>query len=205
VDANPDFAVQEAMNNRSDLINWQMNEGMAERILTEAKRSRRLNADMNISYGLNQTGSTFDAATQNPLESQYAGIGFSIPIASMGQNRAIQKAAELSLDARREQNQANRNNLELEVYAAALQILQLKNSLNISTKADTIAQKRFEVARNRYRIGTVDITNLLIAQNEKDAALINYVNTLRGYWVSYFRLRRLTLFDFEKKERLVQQ
>jgi outer membrane protein TolC len=204
VEANPDFAVQEAMNNRSDLINWEMNEGLAQRNLIEAKRSRRLSADMNISYGLNQTGSTFDAATQNPLESQYAGIGFSIPIASMGQNRANQKAAELSLDARREQNQANRNNLELEVYAAALLISQLKNSLDISTKADTIAQKRYEVARNRYRIGTVDITNLLIAQNEKDAALINYVNTLRDYWVAYFRLRRLTLFDFEKKERLVK-
>jgi outer membrane protein TolC len=203
IEANPEFAVMEALTNRSDLVAWEMTEGQANRNLIEAKRARRLSADMNISYGLNQTGATFDAATQNPLESQYAGIGFSIPIASMGQNRSNQKAAELNLEARKQQNQANKNNLELEVYAAALQLQQLKNSLIISSKADTIAQKRYEVARNRYRIGTVDITNLLIAQNEKDSALINYVNTLRDYWVSYFRLRRLTLYDFEKKEKLV--
>ncbi len=43
-----------------------------------------------------------------------------------------------------------------------------------------------------------------LPQNEKDSALIGYVNTLRDYWVSYFRLRRLTLFDFEKKERLIK-
>jgi outer membrane protein TolC len=205
VNIDPQLALNEALANRSDLIMWNMNENFAERSLIEAKRSRRLAADMNISYGLNQTGGTFDAATQNPLESQFAGISFNIPLASMGQNRALQKAAEANLEAQQQQNLNNQYNLEQEVFAAALQMNQLKSSLIISSKADTIAQKRYEVARNRYRIGTVDITNLLIAQNEKDQALITYVNTLRDYWVSYFRIRRLTLFDFEKSQKLVQQ
>lgn len=116
----------------------------------------------------------------------------------------MQKAAEANLEAQQQQNLNNQYNLEQEVFAAALQMNQLKSSLIISAKADTIAQKRYEVARNRYRIGTVDITNLLIAQNEKDQALITYVNTLRDYWVSYFRIRRLTLFDFEKGKKLFQ-
>jgi outer membrane protein TolC len=206
-DINPDplLAVSEAKNNRSDLIGWQMNENQAQRAFREAQLSRRLSADMNISYGLNQTGSTFDASTKNPLESQFAGINFTIPLASMGANRALQKSAQYNLEAQREQNQNNINNLEQEVYASSLQFLQLKSSLKISSKADTIAQKRYEVARNRYRIGTVDITNLLIAQNEKDQALITYVNTLRDFWVAYFRLRRLTLYDFENKVRLVTE
>jgi outer membrane protein TolC len=205
IDVDPQLALNEALANRSDLIMWDMNENFAERSLIEAKRSRRLAADMNISYGLNQTGGTFDAATQNPLESQFAGISFNIPLASMGQNRALQKAAEANLEAQQQQNLNNQYNLEQEVFAAALQMNQLKSSLIISSKADTIAQKRYEVARNRYRIGTVDITNLLIAQNEKDQALITYVNTLRDYWVSYFRIRRLTLFDFEKGKKLFQK
>lgn len=205
VNIDPQLALNEALANRSDLIMWNMNENFAERSLIEAKRSRRLAADMNISYGLNQTGGTFDAATQNPLESQFAGISFNIPLASMGQNRALQKAAEANLEAQQQQNLNNRYNLEQEIFAAALQMNQLKSSLIISSKADTIAQKRYEVARNRYRIGTVDITNLLIAQNEKDQALITYVNTLRNYWLAYFRIRRLTLFDFEKNLKLVQQ
>ncbi|MCB0820126.1 MAG: TolC family protein, partial [Bacteroidetes bacterium] len=195
----------EAMNNRSDPLNWAMNENSARRALTEAKRNRRLSADMNISYGLNQTGATFDASTQNPLESQFAGISFSIPIASMGLNRANQKAAEAGLEAQQAQIELNRNNMEQSVFAAALQLKQLENSLNISAKADTIAQKRYEVAKNRYRIGTVDITNLLIAQNEKDQALITYVNTLGDYWMAYYSLRRLTLYDFVEGKRLVTE
>jgi outer membrane protein TolC len=202
IDPDPQLAVNEAKNNRSDLISWQMNENQAQRAYREAQLSRRLSADMNISYGLNQTGTTFDAATKSPLESQFAGVNFSIPIATMGYNRAIQKSAQSNLEAQQERNRNNMNNMEQEVFAAALQFKQLRSSLEISAKADTIAQKRYEVARNRYRIGTVDITNLLIAQNEKDQALITYVSTLRDFWVAYFRLRRLTLYDFEKKERL---
>ncbi len=198
----PSKAVSEAKNNRSDLIGWKMNENQAQRAYREAQLSRRLSADMNISYGLNQTGATFDASTKNPLESQFAGINFSIPIASMGMNRAQQKSAQYNLEAQHEQNANNLNNLEMEVFASALQFSQLRSSLHISSIADTIAQKRYEVARNRYRIGTVDITNLLIAQNEKDQALITYVSTLRDFWIAYYRLRRLTLFDFEKNERL---
>jgi outer membrane protein TolC len=199
----PQKAILEALNNRSDPLNWQISENTAQRSLTEAKRNRRLNADMNVSYGLNQTGVTFDASTQNPLESQFAGISFNIPIASMGLNRANTKAAEAGLEARKAEIERNRNNLEQSVFSAALQIKQLENSLIISAKADTIAQKRYEVAKNRYRIGTVDITNLLIAQNEKDQALITYVTTLGNYWTAYYRLRRLTLFDFAEGKRLV--
>lgn len=205
LNVDPQKAILEALNNRSDPLNWQISENTAQRSLTEAKRNRRLNADMNVSYGLNQTGVTFDASTQNPLESQFAGISFNIPIASMGLNRANTKAAEAGLEARKAEIERNRNNLEQSVFSAALQIKQLENSLIISAKADTIAQKRYEVAKNRYRIGTVDITNLLIAQNEKDQALITYVNTLGNYWTAYYRLRRLTLFDFAEGKRLVME
>ena len=61
-----------------------------------------------------------------------------------------------------------------------------------------MAAKRFEVAYNRYVIGRIDMDNLYVAQNEKDQALQQYVQSLRGYWLAYYRLRRVTLYDFEK-------
>jgi outer membrane protein TolC len=36
-----------------------------------------------------------------------------------------------------------------------------------------------------------------MAQNEKNEALNQYVQALRGYWTAHYRLRRLTLYDFE--------
>jgi outer membrane protein len=72
----------------------------------------------------------------------------------------------------------------------------------ISAKADTVATKRFDVAKNRYVIGKIGISDLYIAQSEKDAALQAYVQALRGYWSAYYRLRRVTLYDFAEKHEI---
>jgi len=67
---------------------------------------------------------------------------------------------------------------------------------------DTVAEKRFEVAKNRYVIGKIGVSDLYIAQNEKDQALDAYVQALRSYWANYYRLRRVTLYDFVEKSAL---
>ncbi len=61
-----------------------------------------------------------------------------------------------------------------------------------------LAAKRFEVAKARYVIGKIGISDLYIGLNEKDQALQAYVQALRQYWSRYYRLRRVTLYDFAK-------
>jgi hypothetical protein len=45
--------------------------------------------------------------------------------------------------------------------------------------------------------GGIEIDNLYLAQAEKDQAVAGFVQALRGQWLAHYRLRRLTLFDFE--------
>ena len=47
-------------------------------------------------------------------------------------------------------------------------------------------------------IGRIAIDNLYMAQGEKDQALMQYGQALRSHWLAYYRLRRLTLYDFER-------
>jgi len=68
--------------------------------------------------------------------------------------------------------------------------------VGISARSDTIAIKRFEIAKNRFMIGKIDMNDLFIAQREKDAAFNSYIQTLRNFWTAYFTIRKLTLFDF---------
>jgi outer membrane protein TolC len=81
-------------------------------------------------------------------------------------------------------------------------VSQARRGLELSAKADTVAQKRFEVAYNRYGIGRISIDNLFIAQREKDQSRGQYVQALRAYWEAYYRLRQLTLYDFERGARI---
>jgi outer membrane protein TolC len=78
-----------------------------------------------------------------------------------------------------------------------LQLSQSARQLALSAKGDTVGANRFEVAKNRYIINKTGIDDLFRAQGEKDQALVAYVQALRGYWTAYYRLRRVTLYDFE--------
>jgi len=85
---------------------------------------------------------------------------------------------------------------EQEVFLKVMQFNMQQNQVNIAAKADTVAQKRFYVTKQRYLIGKIDITDLNIAQTESDNARLSYISALRTLWRSYYELRRLTLYDF---------
>ena len=95
-----------------------------------------------------------------------------------------------------------RDRLAEDARFSALQLQQAQRNVVISAKADTVAEKQFEVARNRYIIGKITNTDLYTAQNEKDAAVLAYVQALRSYWTAYYHLRRVTLYDFANKQEM---
>ena len=73
-----------------------------------------------------------------------------------------------------------------------------KKQLAVSKRANEVADKRFFVSKQRYLLGKTLITDLQIAQQEKDRSLINYINAYRSFWVSYYDVRKLTHYDFEQ-------
>jgi outer membrane protein TolC len=198
----PTRVIEEAKTNRSDFKTFELQQNRAEMNLRSAQISRRFSADLNVSVGFNQSANRFGEVYQDLKGSQSAFVGFTIPLANAGRNKANYEAARSDLEATKQQIEFSKSNLELEILNQVLELKQLRTSLLISAKADTIAQKRFEVSKNRYLIGKIDITNLIIAQNEKDQALLSYIQTLQQYWIAYYRLRRATLYDFEAERKI---
>lgn len=198
----PQRALEEAKNNRSDYQGFQLEENMARMNLKSAEISRRFQADMSVSLGFNQTAPRLGGAFQNLQGSQSAFINFTIPIANFGRAQANYEAVKATMNSTLERILNNKNTLEMEVFNQVIELKQLRTSLQLSAKADTIAQKRYTVSKNRYLIGKIEIRDLFIAQNEKDTALITYIQALQAYWVAYYRLRRLTLYDFEADKRI---
>ena len=198
----PQKAIEEARNNRSDYKSLDLNENMGRMNLRSAQISRRMTADLNLSVGFNQTSPDLGNAYKDLQSAQSAFVGINVPLHNSGRNKALVKAAEADLNATMEFIKNRKNVIEIEVFNQVMQLKQLQESLILSAKSDTIAQRRYEMAKNRYLIGKIDITNLTIAQQEKDDALVTYIVTLQQYWVAWYRIRRLTLYDFETNVKL---
>jgi len=202
---NVEVAISEATKNRSDILNFKIDQQQTQAMLKKASLNRLPNAEFTASYGLNQSALNFNDAYKSPLDQQRASVGLNVPLMNWGKNRYDYRTAKFQMDAKQAQLDLYKLNLEQDVMNQIGQFMQLRTRLAISAKADTIAQKRYSVAKNRYFIGKIDITNLNIAQTDKDAARTSYYSTMRDFWVAYYKLRRLTLYDFEKNEALFKK
>lgn len=202
LELDPDRAVAEARDRRPEFLDLELQSLEAERELARAASENGFSADLFARFGLNQTGPGLGDVYRNPLNQQRFSVGFSMPIFSWGQSRAEEEAARANQRRVEETVDQERRVLEQQVYFQVLQLQQLRQRVQIAAKADTVANRRFEVARNRYTIGKIDITDLFDAQREKDQAREAYIQTLRQFWITYFRVRQLTHFDFEQGEPL---
>ena len=96
-------------------------------------------------------------------------------------------------------------NFEQDVMTAVKQY-QEQNRLNeIVRLADTVARKRYKTAYETFVLGQISVLDLNAAQTEQDNARRTYVSQLYSSWVYFYTLRRLTLYDFEKREDIIYQ
>ena len=192
------LAVDQALRNSARIKNLELAAVSARRDVVEKGLSRFPGATIDARFGLNQTASDLNLAYRDPLESQRLSLSVSVPLFNFGALGAEAQQARANYRRVDATNKRSREQVRQAAHFAALQLSQSKRNLEVSAKADTVAQKRYEVAYNRYVIGRINIDNLYIAQNEKDQAVSQYLTALRNYWLAYYRLRQTTLYDFER-------
>lgn len=200
LDIDVDKAIDQALANRADILEYQLMKLRSERAIEAAKSNNRFTANIIASYGLNQSAGEIDAAYDELLNQQAFNLTFQIPLYQWGKGAAEIEEAKESANSSLISAEKQKENLVLDIKYQTLSFMQLRNQVAVSAKADIVARKRFEVAKNRYMIQKIDLNTFFIAQNEKDAAIRNYVQNLKNYWVSYYNIRKLTLFDFSNNQ-----
>ena len=83
------------------------------------------------------------------------------------------------------------------------EVIMTVNDFNIQQSMISSAEEAMELAamaydqtRQRFIIGKADINSLTLSLNRQQEAQKNYILALQNYWLNYYKLRRLTLHDF---------
>jgi outer membrane protein TolC len=197
VSADTARAVREALRNRASVLELELGDVQAERRISEARFGTGPGATLQASMGFNQTGADVGAVYQDLRQAQRFAVGVSVPVVQWGVRSGQVEAARADRNRQGYLAEQSREQTAQDAHFAALQLALAERQLDLAAKADTVGAKRFEVTKNRYVIGRIGMDNLYQAQTEKDGALQSYLQALRGYWVAYYRLRRVTMYDFE--------
>ncbi len=195
-------ALSEAENNRKSVIEFRRRRLEAEQDLAEVKGSNRLQMTLRANFGLNRRADEYDDLFQDYDQQQSVSLNLSVPIFDWGVSKSRRKMAEADLSLVENDIKQEKQEFEQEIYLHTLNWSSQRDFLATAERAQEIALKRYEITKKRYVLGKISITDLNIAQQEKDRAVIDYLNSLEKFWVDYYTLRRLTLYDFAVDEKI---
>jgi len=198
-----DFAFQNAMENRPQIIDFEIQKLNAERNLNVAENRNNFQASINAGFGLNQSAGNFDEAYKELLDQETFNLTLTIPIYQWGKGSADVEAALINKQSVEEQLVIDKKKFELDVKYQINEYIQLQKQVELSKKTYEIADKRFDISSKRFNLGKINMTDFFNAQRDKDNALTAYIKILRDYWVGYYNLRKLTLYDF-KEDKIIE-
>jgi len=196
IEIDVDKATMYALKNNPEVLTRERELIQAESNVARARTENRFNADLFVSYGLNQSSPYIEEVYLSPDNTQLLRVGLSVPILDWGRGKGQYKMAQSNKEKTDIQVGISKVDFEQNIRLKVKQFNLQDDQLLIAAKSDTIAQMKYDVTLQRFFIGKVDVVNLNIALNEKDSSRRRYISALREYYTFYYEIRRLCLFDF---------
>ncbi|MCV6630704.1 MAG: TolC family protein [Flavobacteriaceae bacterium] len=198
-------ALEEAKLNRATVLEFRRRRLESERKVAEAKGNNRLQLRIDANFGLNKQDNNTNTLFEDFNQQESVRVSLGIPIFDWGVSKARRKMAESNLELTNTNIEQESMAFEQEIRLHVMNWTNQQQFLSTATKAKEVAVKRYDISKKRFILGKITITELNIAQNEKDRSILSYLNSLEKYWRDYYLLRTLTLYDFMKNEKVMSQ
>lgn len=196
-------AVQLARAARSEYVNFEIRKIEARRDMAQSDAARH-QINLFASYGFNNASANLDKAFRDMNDQQRFIVGFSIPIVDWGRRKSRYNMAKATEELIASDLAASDISLRQQIVTLAGNIGLLHAGINLARKTDSVALRRFDISTRLYQMGKLSLTELNLAQSEKDQASRGYVQAMRAFWDAYYLMRRLTLFDFSTQTNLYE-
>jgi hypothetical protein len=199
----PVRALQEAKENRKETPYFERRVIEANSQLIKAKRSTGLSATLSGSIGVSNVAYDYMGIYKSPESGREMRLSMSIPILDWGRSASTVKLAESQRELVLYDVEKDKSDFERSVIVQVEQFGLLKDQLNTAREADKVAENGYLIALKKFQSGEISITDLNISLSERESAKRDYISSIENYWQSYYRLRILTLYDFELKQKII--
>ncbi|MEA4916108.1 TolC family protein [Proteiniphilum sp.] len=131
------------------------------------------------------------------------GLTITIPILDWGENRALVRASESRLKQYNYRKEEVVREIETEVKNLIASINSNLKRLQVLEKNVLVAEKSFEITRQRFSDGDIDSQGLALERNRLNNAYTSHLRAYINYQLSLADLMRKTFYDFQKQEEML--
>lgn len=197
VDIPTDRALLLAKENNPTYLEQRQNVLEAEREVDRTKKESRFNASVNASVGFNQVADNLGAAYRNLLQQDLVSLTVSIPLVDWGVRKGKYNMARNNLNVVKIAARQEEISLEEDVMMTVSDFNVQQDLIASASEALDLAELAYDQTRRHFIIGKADISSLTLSLNRQQEAQKNYIQALQNYWLNYYKIRKLTLHDFE--------
>jgi len=194
IDAGEAFSLAQRLN--PEMMGMKQRIFEAESALERANRASRFNADLNLSYGLNQTAGNINNAYRDPLDQQMVSLNVNIPLLDWGNAKGQRQMANSRKQVAEIEVKQALLDFEQEVKLKVIDFNLQAQVVQSAAIADSLAQQSYEVTTQRFMLGRVDVLRLTTAMKNSQQAKERYINSLATYWRYLYEVQEITLYDF---------
>ncbi len=189
-------ALECSRNNNPQLLELKQNILEAQREVDRTKKESRFNASLDVSVGFNQVADRLKDVYKNPLQQDLVSISVSVPLVDWGVRKGKYNMARNNLNVVEISAKQDEVSIEEEVIMTVNDFHIQQQLINSAEEALDLSIMAYDETRERFIIGKADISSLTLSLNRQQQAQQNYISALQNYWQNYYKIRRLTLFDF---------
>lgn len=184
------------LDNRTDILD-------GEKQVDQTSKQLLYNSSVYASVGFNNVAEKWNMAYPNPVRQDIISVSLNIPILDWGVRKGKVNMAKNNLNVIKISGNQKEIALEQDVVNT-IQDFSIQQDVIANAETVTgIADLAYQATKERFIIGENDISALTLSLNRQTEAKRNYIEALKNYWLSYYKIRRLTLFDFERQTSLL--
>lgn len=191
-----DEALDAAQCNNPKFLELRQSVLEAERDVDKTRKESRFNVSINASIGFNQVAEDFVGAYRRPLQQDMVSVSVSVPLIDWGVGKGKYNMARNNLNVVKTSARQSEISMEEEVIMTVSDFNTQQSLVISAEEALDLSILAYNETRQRFIIGKADVNSLTLALNRQQEAQRNYISALQDYWLNYYKIRKLTLFDF---------
>ena len=169
----------------------------AQQQVDKTKKEAMFNAQINASIGFNQVSKNIQDAYKNLQQQEIVSLSVSIPLVDWGVRKGKHNVAKNNLLVTETSAKQKELTVEEDVIMTVGDFNIQQALIGSAEEAVDLAETAYSETKQRFMIGKADINSLTLSLNRQQEAQRNYISALQNYWLSYYKIRKLTLYDFE--------
>ena len=193
-------AIQHARDNNPRYIESRQAITEALRDAEKARIEKNLNLGIDLNVSLNQVASAFPGAYMNLVPQDVAALTLSMPLVDWGKRRNLYQSALSKVESAQRTAQEAARDTELDVALTVADFNERKAIVETARQAFIIADEAYAQTMRQFISAQASTYALTWALSCWQTARKNQIASLKNYWIAYYHLQYLTLYDFQRQQ-----